>query len=101
MDILEEAKQIVEGDRREAYGPVEESFKRHAMVWSAILQPKLKSPITPEEVTLMMVGLKLMREANSSKHDNRVDIIGYILLRDILCTTALQKTGQTEIAATP
>ncbi len=78
--VLEEANEVINGPRREAYGPVEESFKRHAQVWNAILMPKLKEEITPEEVTLMMIGLKLMRESNSHSRDNLIDLAGYTAL---------------------
>ena len=84
MNIAREAESIINGPRKQSYGPVEESFRRHAFVWTGILLPKLKEPITPEEVILMMIGLKVMREANARHRDNRVDIIGHNLLLDKL-----------------
>lgn len=73
--IVKEALKVVGGDRKEAYGPVEESFRRIAMVWSSLL----KRTVTPHEVALMMIGLKLCRETNKHSDDNLVDIVGYIL----------------------
>ena len=78
--ILEEASEIIKGDRREAYGPVEQSFKESAAIWSVVL----KTPVTPQQVALCMIGLKLQREANSAKRDNRTDLLGYTLLLDQL-----------------
>lgn len=84
MDILKQASKIISGERRAAYGPTDESFRRIALVWNGILLPKLKTELAPEEVALMMIGLKVMREANRPKDDNLVDIIGYTLLKQKL-----------------
>lgn len=86
--IAEEAQEIIEGPRRDSYGPVEQSFRRHALSWTAILLPKLKADITPREAALMMAALKINREANAPHRDNRVDGIGYWLLEDKLETAS-------------
>lgn len=80
MTILEEAQKIIAGERREAYGPVEESFLRIAAIWTGILG----KPVTPKEVALCMIGLKTYREANKAGRDNRIDIVGYAVLADQL-----------------
>lgn len=80
ISILTEAEQIINGPRRDAYGPVEESFERIALTWSGILG----HPITAQQVALMMIGLKVCREANSHHRDNLVDIVGYTLLKQKL-----------------
>lgn len=74
--ILQEADRIINSERRQDYGPIEESFSRIASVWSAIL----KRRVSPHEVALCMIGLKLCRESNSHKRDNLVDIAGYTAL---------------------
>jgi hypothetical protein len=71
--ILDEAKRIVHGDRGENYGHPFEDFSRTAQIWSAILGTK----VTPEDVALCMVGLKISREVNRPKRDNIVDGAGY------------------------
>lgn len=76
--LLLEAHALINGPRREAYGPVEESFKRVASVWSAILQ----APVTPRQVALCMAGLKLCREANAHSRDNCLDGSAYFALAD-------------------
>ena len=78
--ITQEAEEIINGERREAYGSVNESFTNTAKIWSGILG----FDITPEKVSLCMIGLKLQRESNRHKRDNLVDIIGYSLLSEKL-----------------
>ncbi|CAB4218493.1 Protein of unknown function DUF4406 [uncultured Caudovirales phage] len=71
--VLTEAESLVHGDRGADYGHPFHDFSRTAMIWSAILG----IPITAEQVALCMVGLKISREVNRPKRDNRVDIAGY------------------------
>lgn len=71
--ILDEAKRIVYGERGENYGHPFEDFSRTAKIWSAILDIQ----VTPEQVALCMVGLKISREVNRPKRDNVVDGAGY------------------------
>ena len=80
MNIFDEALKIVTGPRRESYGPVQRSFQETADIWSVVLKQK----VTPQQVVLCMIGLKLQREANKPHRDNRVDIAGYDFLLDIL-----------------
>lgn len=82
--ITQEAEEIINGPRRESYGPIEESAINLANIWNSLLAKKLKEPITPRETMLMMAGLKLLRDMNQDKRDNRVDLIGYTLLADKL-----------------
>lgn len=88
MSILLEAEQIINGERREAYGDVRESFAKIAALWSVVLGVA----VTPSQVALCMTLLKIQREANKPGYDNRLDAIGYIALLDKLtevqCTDA-------------
>lgn len=72
--ILLEANGLIYGERAKAYGPVTENFGRTAERWSQIFGIK----VTPEQVGLAMIDLKLSRHLNSPKRDNLVDIAGYI-----------------------
>lgn len=74
MSILAEADLLIVGDRRNDYGPVEESFEWVASMWSTWLG----MPISPEDVAVMMALLKICREKNRHKRDNLVDAAGYI-----------------------
>lgn len=69
----QEADRIVGGDRRAEYGPVSEGLTRTALIWSGILGVT----VTPEQVCLCMVGLKVSRECHKHGRDSLVDICGY------------------------
>jgi hypothetical protein len=78
MNCLEKANEIINGERRESYGPVEESFKRMAVLFSLIL----KTEVTPHQYALCMIAMKLMREVNKHSPDNLIDIAGYTALAE-------------------
>ena len=79
--FLNEASNLINGQRQKNYGTPEENHLRIAAIWSVVLHNKLKASITPEEVIACMVGVKLGRLANDISHrDSWVDIIGYAAL---------------------
>lgn len=78
--VLKIADNIINGDRRDAYGDVRKSFAAVAETWGDILHVD----VTPQQVALCMVALKLHREANSHKRDNLIDLCGYAALLDQL-----------------
>lgn len=59
--------------RGKSYGHPYEDFSRTAAFWSIIFGV----PVTPEQVGLAMIAMKMSREINKSKRDNRLDIAGY------------------------
>ena len=73
--ILDEARELVNGDRARDYAHPAVNFARIAQVWSVILGVN----VTPRQVGLCMVGLKLAREVATPKRDNLVDAAGYLL----------------------
>lgn len=77
IDIREyqEAEALVHGPRNADYGHPLDDFTKTALIWSAILGIE----VTPEEVALCMVGVKLSREVNKPKRDNLVDAHGYLM----------------------
>lgn len=84
--ILEEATRLVTGDRQASYGPPDQDFARTAKMWEALLEDgitqlgqhgKFRLHITPAQVAMCMIALKLSRETHQKKRDNRVDIAGY------------------------
>ena len=78
--ILTEAHRLVHGQRGQDYGHPYEDFSRTAKIWSAILDKE----VTPEQVALCMIGVKMSRECNRPKRDNRVDIAGYAEALDMV-----------------
>ena len=80
-ELLEEAKMLINGPSAEQYGSALINHERIATIWNVLLQRKLLSKITPEEVTMMMIGLKLARLSQDvDQNDTWIDIIGYAAL---------------------
>lgn len=79
--ILEEVLEITGGDRRQSYGHPKPHLSAIATLWSTYLQRRgiltLFDKLSASDVALMMVLLKVDREANSHKRDNLVDIAGW------------------------
>lgn len=73
MNILQEADKLVNGDRQDDYGHPWHDFSRTAKMWSALLGVD----VTPEQVGLCMIAVKLSRQCNRPKVDNMVDAAGY------------------------
>lgn len=71
--ILEEAGRLTSGERNNDYGHPLDDFSRSAAMWSAILS----IPVTPEQVGLCMIALKLARHCHAPKRDNLTDAAGY------------------------
>lgn len=79
VKILEEAAELLVGQRQEDYGTPEENFKRIAAYWSIRLSDYLKINVELEEriVAEMMALLKIARTANSPTRDTYLDLAGY------------------------
>jgi len=72
--ILATARDAVMRDRAATHGEVESSFAQLAAVWSV----RLGVTVTPAQVALMLVDLKVTRAwGNPGHEDNWVDIAGY------------------------
>lgn len=78
--ILSEAHRLVHGGRGQDYGHPYEDLSRTAKIWSAILGIE----VTPQQVALCMIGVKISRECHRPKRDNRVDIAGYAETLDMV-----------------
>jgi hypothetical protein len=72
--ICAEADRLVSGDRQSDYGHPSDDFTRTGRMWGAILGT---GDVPPDRVALCMVALKISRECNKPKRDNRVDGVGY------------------------
>ena len=78
--ILGHTAKVLE-ERREDYGEAANQFKAIAARWSITLD----MPVTPAQVALCMIDLKLTRLGYDPRHlDSVIDVIGYAaLLREI------------------
>ena len=76
---LHEAHDLVYGGRGQDYGHPFSDYTKTAAIWQVIFGSKLTkgTHITAEEVILSMVAVKMSRELNRPKRDNRVDGAGY------------------------
>jgi len=77
--ILQEAGELIYGDRNAQYGDPNQDFKRTADMWTGLLQFKIKEgeKIRPQDVAWMMMLLKASRAQHADKRDNYVDAAGY------------------------
>lgn len=73
MSVAVEAHEIVNGQRRVDYGPCTESFERIADMWAAYLGIL----VSPQDVAMLMVLLKVCRYREGRTWDSLVDIAGY------------------------
>lgn len=76
------AQNIVLGARRYDYGHPLDNFMRIAGLFNAYLSHKLEEPLDVRDVAMLMILVKMGREQNAPKKDNRIDIIGYALALD-------------------
>lgn len=80
MNILEEANNIVNGNRDSDYGSSKESFKRISSLASLITNKEL----TDIDCAKVLIAVKLVRESYKHKEDNLVDACGYLkILNDL------------------
>lgn len=73
--VLQEAERLIHGARQKDYGHPFDDFSKTAKRWETIFGV----PVTPEQVALAMVDVKISRLLNTPDHrDSQVDIGGYI-----------------------
>lgn len=79
--IADEAKNIVSGARRAAYGKPEENFERIARFWQAyFLNTGRDVSVTAADVSPLMRLMKEARLCETPDHrDSFVDLVGYAL----------------------
>lgn len=93
--VLQEAQRLVHGDRGASYGHPIEDYEATGRIWAATLDRWLRQQpgfedapplpdIDPRIAALMMVGVKVSREAHRPKRDNRTDMAGYAECVDMI-----------------
>lgn len=82
-EILDEAYRLTHGERDKNYGTPYTNHKRIADIWSVILGQE----ITPAQVALCMVGVKIARLVETPDHlDSFVDGAAYFAISGELAT---------------
>jgi hypothetical protein len=102
--LLVEAEAIVTGPRADAYGDAAINHIRIANLWSDWLHNRnwATSTITPYDVAMMMLLVKVARCQQKPSHDNHVDVAGYAaVLEDIYHHTAGEQEDGGQEAPTP
>lgn len=79
MSILDEASEIIYGDREKTYGNPASNLKTIAAIWKEIFRQE----VSVDQVCLAMIAVKMARLANDpTHHDSQVDICGYAALME-------------------
>lgn len=85
IPLLQEAHNLIHGQRQADYGPPHQNFTQIAALWTALLATKLTKKITPVEVAFMMQQLKIARLLNQpDHHDSLVDNAAYGALAEVI-----------------
>ena len=85
QNILQEAEQIIYGDREKTYGTPGKNLQAIADFWTVHLRHKyiIDGEVTMDDVCQMMILVKQARLINDpTHHDSQVDIAGYIALQE-------------------
>lgn len=80
--IADEAKKIVTGARRSAYGKPEDNFERIARFWQVYFENtgRAEAKVTAADVSPLMRLMKEARLCETPDHrDSFVDLVGYTL----------------------
>ena len=77
-EVLAKAGELINGDRKEDYGDAYLNHMRIAEFWNNYLDHEIK--LTPTDVAIMMMLVKIARCIHSYKDDSFVDICGYAAL---------------------
>jgi hypothetical protein len=85
--LIQEADELINGDRHQNYGDASDNFARIATLWSSYLGHEIKM----HDVGIMMALLKISRISfdHENAKDSFVDAIGYVALAGEL---AVEKT---------
>lgn len=92
-EVLDKAKALVNGAREKEYAPPKKNFQRIANMWKEILG----TDVSPEEVALCMIAVKITRLIESPSHeDSWVDLAGYAA-----CGSEVVEVGHDHIKVPP
>lgn len=78
--FFQRAENLITGQRQADYGDKLQNFSQTAMIWTGLLAHKLLpgQQISPDDVAICMMGLKMSRLAKTPHHEDSIlDIAGY------------------------
>lgn len=85
-EIIKQVSKCILNDRQNTYGTPENNFQTIANLWNEYLGSDYK--ITPKDVAVMMLLLKVARMKSSPNHlDNFVDAAGYSIIAGSFCNS--------------
>ena len=90
-DIDEKRLKKIFEDRAKQYGDFKENFRLLAVMFSVILQDKLKDDLEDHEAAKIMMGLKLIRTLRPYKADSYDDLQVYTKIAKELHKSTLDK----------
>jgi len=80
LDVLEEAKDLIYGQRADDYGDAQSNFQRMADLVNPIIR-KADGNLTATDMALVMIQVKIARLQETPDHeDSWIDIAGYAAL---------------------
>ena len=80
LDVLEEAKDLIYGQRADDYGDAQSNFQRMADLVNPIIK-KADGNLTATDMALVMIQVKIARLQETPDHeDSWIDIAGYAAL---------------------
>jgi hypothetical protein len=99
MTILSEAADITSNDRQRYYGHPADNHGNTAALWTAYLQRRfgVELELAARDVCLLMVLLKVSRDANKVNRDNLVDICGYARNAEMIEERAAEQEAWTAV----
>lgn len=83
QSVLQEAHEIIYGDREQTYGHPAKNLTQIAALWTAFLQAKEGNEgivLSAADVAMLMMLVKMARQQHQFKRDNIVDMCGYAAL---------------------
>lgn len=75
-EVLEQAEQLINGDRAADYGDAKQNFQDIADMWTVYLG----TPVSRQDVAVCMILVKAARLMKNNKDDSWIDICGYAAL---------------------
>lgn len=86
MSILQQAHQLITGDRQKDYGNPASNLGIIAAQWNSYIEQKYGDIVNlnAEDVCWMMALLKMSRQMHKSSPDNLIDAAGYIGLIEVM-----------------